>query len=318
MKIQLRRGAAALLTLFLATSGAACASTAPASAAQTAALSVSEAESAAPVRERPECRASAFHPEAAEPLEGVQGSVDLSALTQGSVALSVTEESRLKFRVIKGEETYTYDLSGDGTPAVFPLNMGDGSYTFELLRCVSGTQYARVWTDTREVTLEDEFAPWLLPSQMVRYNADSACVERAWTLTKGCGSDVEIAGVVYRYLVEELSYDEVKAEQVGTGYLPDPDATLSEKKGICFDYAALAAAMLRSQGIPCQLITGYVGQDELYHAWNRFYVKERGWITAEIEAGANDWKRVDITFASEGVPTQTLEDDGAYTARYIY
>jgi transglutaminase/protease-like cytokinesis protein 3 len=100
--------------------------------------------------------------------------------------------------------------------------------------------------------------------------------------------------------------------------VPDPDATLAEGKGICFDYAALAAAMLRSQGIPCQLITGYVGEEDLYHAWNRFYVEEKGWITAEISASAGDWKRVDITFASQGVSDEELEDDGKYTTRYTY
>jgi transglutaminase-like putative cysteine protease len=105
---------------------------------------------------------------------------------------------------------------------------------------------------------------------------------------------------------------------VKTGYLPNPDATLASGTGICFDYAALAADMLRSQGIPSQLITGYVGQEELYHAWNRFYVKEQGWITAEIQAKGKDWKRVDITFASEGVSDDRLEDDSSYTPRNTY
>ena len=48
------------------------------------------------------------------------------------------------------------------------------------------------------------------------------------------------------------------------------------------------------------------------------YVQEQGWITAEIQAKGKDWKRVDITFASEGVPAEQLEDDGAYTTRYTY
>ena len=55
-----------------------------------------------------------------------------------------------------------------------------------------------------------------------------------------------------------------------TTYLPDVDSTLSEKKGICFDFAALMCCMLRSQGIPTQLVIGYA--DACYHAWNRVYV----------------------------------------------
>jgi transglutaminase-like putative cysteine protease len=186
------------------------------------------------------------------------------------------------------------------------------------MRCIGGSKYTPQWSESREAELEDEFAPFLRPSQMVNYTADSQCVEKAWEVTKTCQSDVEIAGNIYRYLVENLSYDQAKAASVQAGYLPDPDATLAEGKGICFDYAALAAAMLRSQGIPCQLITGYVGGEELYHAWNRFYVKEKGWITAEISASARDWKRVDITFASQGVSDKELEKDAEYTTRYTY
>ncbi len=316
MKTELRRGVAALLTLCLVTSTSACGSGAVPAAE--AATMPPQAAAPAVERERPECRVSAYHPELAEAMEGVEGAVDCSALSEGYVALSVTDGKRLKFRVTKGEESCTYDLPGDGTPTVYPVNLGEGRYTFELMRCISGTKYARVWTDTREVALEDEFSPWLLPSQMVPYDADSECVEKAWELTRTCGSDVDIAGEVYRYLVEELSYDDEKAQNVAPGYLPDPDATLAEKKGICFDYAALAAAMLRSQGIPCQLITGYVGEEGLYHAWNRFYLKEQGWITAEIQAKGSDWKRVDITFASEGVSDDRLEDDSSYTPRNTY
>lgn len=323
MTTALRRGMAALLSLFLlgpftGCSGGSGASEAVGSRGRTSATeSLDGAQlSAAPVRERPECRVSAFHPDAAEEMEG--GSIDCSALSEGYVAVSAVDENRLKFRISKEEETYTYDLPGDGTPAVYPLNMGSGTYVFQLMRGIGGTKYARVWEQSREVSLSDEFAPFLLPSQIVNYSADSRCVEEGWRVTQGCAADAEIAGAVYRYLVDEISYDQVKASSVTTGYLPDPDATLAEKKGICFDYAALAAAMLRSQGVPCQLITGYVGEDELYHAWNRFYLKEQGWITAEIEAKGNDWKRVDITFASEGVDAKTLEDDGRYTTRYTY
>ena len=53
-------------------------------------------------------------------------------------------------------------------------------------------------------------------------------------------------------------------------------------KGICFDYASLAASMLRSQGIPTKIIFGYVAPDNLYHAWNMFYTEEKGWTKVEF------------------------------------
>ena len=67
-------------------------------------------------------------------------------------------------------------------------------------------------------------------------------------------------------------YDYILAMTVRSNstYLPDVDKTLADRKGICFDFAALMCCMLRSQGIPTQMVIGYA--DSCYHAWNRVYV----------------------------------------------
>ena len=57
-------------------------------------------------------------------------------------------------------------------------------------------------------------------------------------------SDVDALQAIYDYVTENLTYDYDLADTVESGYLPDVDATLESKKGICFDYAALTAAML--------------------------------------------------------------------------
>ena len=75
--------------------------------------------------------------------------------------------------------------------------------------------------------------------------------------------------------------------------------TLASGTGICFDYASLGAAMLRSLGIPCQVITGYVSPDDVYHAWNMVYI-DGEWISVEISIKPNSWTRVDLTFAASG------------------
>ena len=43
---------------------------------------------------------------------------------------------------------------------------------------------------------------------------------------------------VYNYVVKNVKYDDEKAQNVQSGYLPSVDETLKTKKGICFDYAA--------------------------------------------------------------------------------
>lgn len=258
-------------------------------------------------------RDAAFHADQAEDCGRLL--VDKSGLRQGYVAVLAESDRRMKFQVICGDTKYNYDLPS-GEETVFPLNMGDGSYTFRLMEQVSGSKYACVWWESCPVAMEDGFQPFLRPSQLVPYRQNSACVEKGMELAAACDTDAEVAGAVYGYLVENIRYDKKKAETVQSGYLPDPDETLRTGKGICFDYAALAASMMRSVGIPCKLITGYV--KDTYHAWNSFYLKDQGWVTVEIRAQVNTWQRVDITFAAGGTPTEKLTDDSLYTMRYYY
>ncbi len=259
---------------------------------------------------------AAYHEEQAEEIPG--GGIDLSEMGRGYIALSVVNESRLKLQMIREDMTYNYDLPNDGTPSVYPLNMGNGSYTIRVMENIAEDRYAELWSRTVEADMQDEYQPFLRPSVMVSYSESSDCVTVARQLATNCEDDLAVASAIYDYLVEHISYDYEKAKNVEKGYLPDPDETLSSGTGICFDYAALTAAMLRSLDIPCQLITGYVGEDALYHAWNRIYIQDQGWLTVEIKVTGDTWKRVDITFASTGTEAQTLENDGNYTTRYTY
>lgn len=101
--------------------------------------------------------------------------------------------------------------------------------------------------------------------------------------------------------------------------MPDVDETLSSGKGICFDYAALMAAMLRSQRIPTKLQVGYAG--EAYHAWISCYVDEIGWVDNIISFDGKDWSLMDPTLAANN-DDDTVKDyigDGSrYIIKYTY
>ena len=264
----------------------------------------------------PDFQDASFHGEQAEDYGEIQ--VDFSMLELGNIGVEAESNSRLKFQIVCGEEKYNYDLPGDGTAEIVPLNMGNGSYTFRLMEEAGESKYACTWTETREVQMKDEFQPYLRPSQMVNYGEQSQCVQQAKSLVAQAASDVDAAGAIYDYLTKNIQYDNEKAASVKSGYLPDPDETLKSGKGICLDYASLAAAMMRSVGIPCKLITGYVGDDQIYHAWNCVYLQNQGWISVEIKADANTWNRIDTTFAAGGMPAGQITDDSEYTTRYTY
>lgn len=65
------------------------------------------------------------------------------------------------------------------------------------------------------------------------------------------------------------------------------DDTLKTKKGICFDYAALMTAMLRSSGIPTRLDIGYA--TNIYHACISTYLDEQGWVDNVIKFDGKNW-----------------------------
>lgn len=250
--------------------------------------------------------------------------VDFSTTADGYLALTAQSDQRLKFRISCGEMVYTFNLAGKGKPEILPLTMGSGLYTFQLLENVEGNKYTCLWEESREIAIKDEFQPFLRPSLMVPYREDSECVALAKKLAGKCDTDAEVVSAIYKYIQKNITYDTEKATTVQSGqlsgYLSDPDKTLSSGAGICFDYACLAASMMRSMGIPCKMIFGNVHIDEsdIYHAWNTFYLEGQGWITAQIKANPNTWQRVDITFAAGGVDAETLMDDNRYTGQLSY
>ena len=234
------------------------------------------------------------------------------------MAVSATSDRRLKFQVVKDETTYNYDLPSDGRPGIFPLQGGNGSYRFRVMENVVDKKYAELYSLTCDVWLEDEFQPFLRPSTYVSYSRDSECVKKAAELAAGAADELGVVGAVYNYVCGQVSYDRVKAATVKSGYLPNPDETMASGKGICFDYAALAASMLRSQGIPTKMIFGYVAPQDLYHAWNMFYTPQSGWVTVSFEVRGENWTRMDLTFSANGADASFIGDGSNYADVYFY
>lgn len=245
--------------------------------------------------------------------------IDFSNVADGYVMVKCDKTGvRLKSQVKGPTTTYTYNLN-PGEWTAFPLSDGEGQYKVTVLSNVKDNKYALMLAATFEVDLEDEFRPFLYSNQYVNYAAAPNTIAKAAELV-GDEEDVLLqVKAVYDYVVGEFVYDHEKARTVKSGYLPDLDVVLSEKKGICFDYASLMAGMLRSQGIPCKLVVGYAGT--AYHAWIRVYSEETGWMEA-VYFNGNTWERLDPTFASSSHNSKAIieyiNNDKNYTVKYLY
>ena len=243
--------------------------------------------------------------------------IDASHTENGYLMVSYSGSNpKVKLQITGSDEiTYTYNLH-DGYET-FPLTSGNGSYTVGVFENMEGTSYSTLFTQTLDVTIQDEFGPYLYANQYVNFTAQSKTVAKAAELSSSANDDLEVIENVYNYIITNFTYDYDKAASVQSGYLPDVDDVLAKQTGICFDYAAVMAAMLRCERIPTRLEVGYMG--DVYHAWISTYIKDKGWVNGIIEFDGNDWKLMDPTFASTSSdPKDFLTQTDEYITKYVY
>lgn len=243
--------------------------------------------------------------------------IDASHISEGYIMVSYTgTNEKVKLQITGPDEVvYTYDLHGDYE--TFPLTAGSGSYTVGVFENIEGTSYSTLFTQTIDVKIDDEFGPYLYANQYVNFDGDSKVVEKAEELSKPCNDDLEVIEQVYNYMISNFTYDYDKAESVQSGYLPDVDEVFEAQTGICFDYAAVMAAMLRSQRIPTRLEVGYAG--DVYHAWISTYIEEQGWVNGIIQFDGKNWELMDPTFAStSSKPEDFITNTDEYITKFVY
>ena len=247
--------------------------------------------------------------------------IDYSNTQDGYVMVRylVPSESRLKVLVNGPDTKYSYNLPVDEW-TVFPLSDRNGTYQIGVYQNISGTKYAKVLAAETEVNMTDEFAPFLRPNQYVNYTEATLAVSKGLEITADYEAPLDKVAAVYDYVVSNLSYDHDRAATVKSGYIPDLDQVLEEKKGICFDYAALMTAMLRSQQIPCKMVFGYAGS--VYHAWISVWTEDSGWVDGVIFFDGVAWKRLDPTFASTENQSDSImnyiNNNSNYQEKYFY
>ncbi len=224
--------------------------------------------------------------------------VDVSNAAQGYVMVRYTGSAAQANLQLTGPDgvNYKYFLPPSEEFAALPLTGGSGSYAVDAYENIEGNRYSVLYKETLQAELEDELLPFLYSNLYVDFDEQTEAVAKAREIVAPASNDLEAVSLVYHFVVENVTYDTQKAETVTSGYLPVVDETLHSGKGICFDYAALTAAMLRSQNIPTKLEIGYAGA--IYHAWISVYTQETGWIDRVIEFSGDAWTRMDPTFAS--------------------
>lgn len=235
--------------------------------------------------------------------------LDKSELSKGIVVVNYeAETSRLmKVMISKGNRVYTYALDSNNR---FPLQFGNGNYVVSVLENVKDTKYRLVDKETIELSLSNQMDVYLQSTQIINWNKKMDAIIQTKKLVKCKKTDLDKVKVIYNYIVENLKYDKLKAKSVTSGYLSSVEDTFESNRGICYDYAVLFAAMLRSIDIPTKLVMGNKKDLDGYHAWNQVYLREtKEWITIDTtyDAGLYKTKKVNM-----------IKDSDDYTIKMFY
>lgn len=236
-------------------------------------------------------------------------SIDKGQLKNGIITTTYTPKKNVasKIMISKGDIKYTYDIKNDGS---YPLQLGNGKYTVSIFDNIEGNRYRQIETEKIELKLTDDNKVFLQSNQIIDWDHNMKAIRKARELTEDTENDEEKIIEIYNYIINNISYDRNKIKNLQSGYVPSIDCILEDKKGICYDYSALFAAMLRSLGIPAKLIMGREKNNKsVYHAWNQVYLEDTDeWITIDTAYDAA-FKNTDIAM---------IKDTGMYIVEKEY
>ncbi len=110
---------------------------------------------------------------------------------------------------------------------------------------------------------------------------DTKTVELADEICADSDTDEEKVNAIYEWMIHHFEYD-YEYEAIIQYF--NVRKTLSTRKGICYDFAHLFAALCRSQNIPCYVVDGTkIDNANYHHTWNQVYFN-------------SSWWNVDVTF----------------------
>lgn len=127
---------------------------------------------------------------------------------------------------------------------------------------------------------------------------DTKTVALADEICADCDTDEEKVNAIYEWMIHNFEYD-YECEPFIQYF--NVRKTLSKRKGICYDFSHLFAALCRSQNIPCYVVDGDKRDNAQYHhTWNRVYFD-------------SSWWNIDVTFDT----VQTKNQGSLYGLREI-
>ncbi len=117
---------------------------------------------------------------------------------------------------------------------------------------------------------------------------DTQTEELADEICAGCDTNAEKVQAIYSWIIQNFKYD--YDYHAFIQYF-NVRQILRTRKGVCYDFSNLFAALCRSQDIPCYVIDGAPYDGSANHTWNRVYFNAIWWnadVTNDAVARQNE------------------------------
>jgi hypothetical protein len=210
----------------------------------------------------------------------------------GSINLvGETQKEKIKL-LVKKDQTSTW-MDVDVENGKFQENIwftqGTGNYSISIMVHEQDRKYS--YGPTLNVENKGEVNKYLSPTKHVESD-DEEIVKLAQEITNVNETELEKAQAIYGWVTEHIVYDYDKySKHQNSDYDNNYGAvyTYETKKGVCYDYATLTAALARAVGIQTKVVKGEgsVGSFKGLHAWNEMYITEKSqWIPVDTTFGA--------------------------------
>ncbi len=193
--------------------------------------------------------------------------------------------------------TYSVPVSKSGSFAeLLRLPFGRGRYDVAAAPPLTTNQTRLNYVfDTRQETKTN---PFVLTSAQADSNQQLGMLSSAWAdwtdpaihalalqITKNARTPLEQARAVYDWEAKHIAYNWTEISLTSDYRWNTTQETLASRTGICVDYSNVADALMRSLGVPTQMLVGYASDSNagvadsgnIGHSWNRSWIGGR-WV----------------------------------------
>lgn len=209
---------------------------------------------------------------------------------EGHVRISgSTTQKKIKLLVVGADKQVWYEIKLDSGKFNEEIWFDSpGKYTIRVMV----NEYDRKYSYGPGITLEntEELNQYLIPEKHIESN-DAAIIDTARRITKGYSGGIERVKAIYEWVIDNMEYDYDKLYKHSQGKYDNQYGAVNAiktKRGVCYDYSTLTAALARSLGIQAKVVEGNLSKSPFkgFHAWNEVFIPELdSWISIDTTLG---------------------------------